>query len=194
MTEINTDTYFRINEIKNYSYCPRTCYYSLCLGIDRTTDLSWAGIDAEQKTKRQMQRRKQALHAVKAGVRHFDVPVVSHQCQLVGRLDEMVEAAEGVYLIDYKDTEQDHGYWKLQLLAYQLCLEEMGKTVCATYIYTIPTRAYHRIQPKRADLERLQAILVAVQRMVTTETCPPPINHIGKCRSCQYSRFCNDIL
>lgn len=30
--------------------------------------------------------------------------------------------------------------------------------------------------------------------MIEDERCPEPIDHIGKCRSCQYVRFCNDIF
>jgi CRISPR-associated exonuclease Cas4 len=193
-TEINTETYLRINELKNFLYCPRISYYALCLRIDRETDLSRAGIVEEQVTKQRMQRRRQALHAVQDGTRHFDVSVVSHQYQVVGRLDEVVETSAGVYLVDYKDTERDYGYWSLQMLAYRLCMEEAGVNVIGVYIYTIPNRTYHEIQPKSADLRRLTQTLDSLQNMVNTEICPPPVDQIGKCRSCQYARFCNDVL
>src|SRR5579871_6411125 len=86
MTNIpDTTHYLRINELKNYTYCPRISFYALCLGIDRETGLSRAGIDAEAETKVRMKRRKQALHSVKEGERHFDVTVYSHTLQLVGR-------------------------------------------------------------------------------------------------------------
>lgn len=194
-TEANMETYLRINELKNYLYCPRISFYTLCLRIDRETDLSRAGITEEQVTKHRMQRRRQALHAVKSGTRHFDVPVVSHQFQLVGRLDETVETSEGLYLVDYKDTERDYGYWTLQMLAYQLCMEEAGRRVAGVYIYTIPTRQYHEIHPNQTgDLRRLEGVLQHLRRMVEEEICPPPVDQIGKCRSCQYARFCNDIF
>lgn len=193
-TDINTDGYLRINELKNFVYCPRISYYALCLRIDRETDLSRTGIVEEQATKKRMQRRKQALHALMEGRRHFDFAVVSHHYRLVGRLDEVIETDEGVYLVDYKDSERDYGYWGLQMLAYSLCMQEAKHKVKGMYIYSIPKRQYHEIQVKATDLRRLQESLAALERILTDERCPPPVSQIGKCRSCQYLRFCNDVL
>jgi CRISPR/Cas system-associated exonuclease Cas4 (RecB family) len=118
MTE--TDAYLRINEIKNMIYCPRISYYALCLGLDRETGLSRMGIAAEAEVKGRMRRRKHALHAVVDGERYFDVLLVSHVARLIGRIDELVATDAGVYLVDYKDTERDYGYWRAQLCAYSI--------------------------------------------------------------------------
>ena len=113
-------TYLRINELKNYAYCPRISFYTLCLGIDRETGLSKMGIEAEAEVKTRMKRRKHALHAVVDGQRHFDVTVFSHTYRIVGRLDEVVEAADGIYLIDYKDTDRDYFLSGEQAMEYGL--------------------------------------------------------------------------
>jgi CRISPR-associated exonuclease Cas4 len=191
---LDTDSYLRINEIKNYLYCPRISYYSLCLQVDRETDLSRGGIVEEQQTKEHMKRRKYALHAVHEGSRHFDVPITSHLHRFVGRLDEMVVTSEGAYLVDYKDTDQDYGYWRTQMLAYKLGLEEMGQVILGCYVYLIPKRAYELVVFKASDINKLAQILSSLRGMVAAERCPPPAAQIGKCRSCQYLRFCNDVL
>jgi CRISPR-associated exonuclease Cas4 len=189
-----TDTYLRINEIKNYLYCARTVYYALCLGIDRETDLSHAGIDAEHTTKQRMRRRKGALHAVHGGERRFDVPLVSERYRLVGRLDELVVTSEGVYLVDYKDTDRDYGYWRMQMLAYRLAVEESGAQVLGCYIYSIPAQEYQLVEFRAGDERKLLALIDAIQRMLVDEHCPPPVEQIGKCRSCQYANFCGDVF
>lgn len=190
----DTSGYFRINEIKNYLYCPRIAFYTLCMGIDRETGLSRAGIEAEATTKVRIKRRRHAVHAAAEGVRHFDVLLASHRHQLVGRLDEIVETPEGVYLIDYKDTTKDFGYWSAQMYAYHLCAEEMGWRVLGSYIYSIPSRKYFAAKETAQHQKQLAVLLKDVQRMVADEICPPPSSVIGKCRVCQYARFCNDVF
>ncbi|MCS6837182.1 MAG: CRISPR-associated protein Cas4 [Anaerolineae bacterium] len=191
---INTDHYLRVNELKNYLYCPRTSYYSLCLSLERETDLSKAGHEAELTTKRQMKRRKRALHAVHEGDRVFDVALVSHVYEIVGRLDEMVVTEKGVYLIDYKDTDKDHGYWHVQMYAYQLAALEMGYNVLGCYVYSIPKKTYRALTFKAQHHQTFLRIRQELARMIADERCPQPIDHIGKCRVCQYVRFCNDVF
>lgn len=194
MNTTDTSHYLRINEIKQYLYCPRMSFYALCMGLERETDLSRGGIAEEKHIKQRMRRRKYALHAVTQGERHFDVFVVSHRLQLVGKVDEVVTTPNGVHLIDYKDTRQDFGYWRLQLMAYRLCMEEAGETVLGTWVYTIPDKNYHAQKARKGDQQQLEDIIKQLRLMVIEEICPPPADHPGKCRSCQYARFCNDVF
>ncbi|NDJ54421.1 MAG: CRISPR-associated protein Cas4 [Chloroflexi bacterium] len=194
MSDFNTDHYLRINEIKNYLYCGRISYYTLCLRLDRETDLSKGGVGAEQETKVRMKRRKSALHTVHQGMRHFDVSVVSHALRLIGRVDEMVETDAGVYLIDYKDTDRDYGYWRTQMAAYALAAQEMGNQVLGSYVYIIPRKRYEAIEVQPRDMRRLEQIVAELAELIVHEVCPPPAKQIGKCRSCQYANFCADVF
>ena len=193
----NNDTayYWRINELKNYLYCPRISYYALCLGIDRETGLSQMGIEAEADVKTRMRRRKHALHAVMDGKRHLDVTVVSHTWRLIGKIDEIVETAGGVYLVDYKDTDRDFGYWKIQLCAYRRCVEETWLVpILGCHIYSMPTQTYHAVKLTQRDEAKLDRVVGELTDMVTQERFPPPARQAGKCRVCQYARFCNDVF
>lgn len=191
----DTTHYLRINELKNYVYCPRISYYALCLGLDRETGLSRSGIDAEANVKARMKRRKHALHTVVDGTRHLDVLVASHIQHLVGRLDEVVETPSGVHLVDYKDTERDYGYWKLQMCAYQLCVEESWRLpILGCHVYSIPTQQYHPVTFNKRERNKLLRIVKDIAAMIQEERCPPPTNQRGKCHVCQYARFCNDIF
>lgn len=195
MQKAVVDHYWRINEIKNACYCMRISFYALCMGLDRETGLSQLGIEAEAETMQRMKRRKHALHTVHEGIRHFDVQVVSHQYRLIGSVDEIVETDEGLYLVDYKDTEQDYGYWKLQMLAYRLCVEEESKqAILGSYVYSIPTQKYIEVKTTATHHRKLVGVLETLQKMVESELCPPPAKQIGKCLSCQYARFCNDVF
>ncbi len=193
--EADTSSYLRINELKNYAYCPRISFYVICLGIDRETGLSKMGTEAETEAKTRMKRRKHALHAIVEGQRKFDVAMFSHIHQIAGRLDEVVETPNGIYLIDYKNTDRDYGYWKLQMYAYWLCMSESSVLpVLACHVYSIPTQQYHLIRFTRRDEEKLHETLRALHAMIASECCPPPVPQLGKCRVCQYSRFCNDVF
>jgi CRISPR-associated protein Cas4 len=186
--------YLRINEIKNYLYCARISYYTLCLMLDRETDLSKGGIREEQEAKKAMKRRKHALHAVHDGTRQFDVDVVHHDLRYVGKVDEMVTTSDGVYLIDYKDTDRDYGYWQVQMLGYQLAAQAMGYTVLGCYVYIIPKKDYKSVTFKPKHQQQLTEILSALREMVETERMPESTSNMGKCLSCQYARLCNDVF
>ena len=186
--------YLRINELKNYIYCPRISFYTLCMGMDRTTRLAELGIEAEAEVKRRMKRRKHALHAVVDGERLFDVQVWSHEYRLVGQLDEIIRTPAGVHLVDYKDTSKDYGYWHLQMQAYMLCVAEtLDEPILGCHIYLIPEIAYRTLKLTRRHMNQLLPILDALAGMAEMEVCPPPTSQRGKCRTCQYARFCNDV-
>jgi CRISPR-associated protein Cas4 len=191
---MSTDHYLRINELKNAVYCLRIPFYTLCWSMDRDTKLARMGVEKEASVKQKMKRRKHALHTVHAGTRHFDVPVVYHELELVGRLDEIVETDAGLYLVDYKDTDRDYGYWKIQMAAYRLALEEAGETVQGCYVYTIPNQTYHDIRITKRERRKLAELAQQMHGLIASEICPPPTPHTGKCYSCQYANFCNDIL
>lgn len=189
----DTSHYIRINEIKNFLYCPRIPFYSLCLDLDRDTRLARIGIENEQRVKQQMKRRKHALHARHKGQRIYDVNVVHHEYQLIGKLDEIIHTNEGVYLVDYKDTDTDYGYWKIQMLAYRLCVETAGIKVLGCSVYTIPNQTYHDIRTTKHHEKKLHDIVQSLQVFLRYDVCPEPTPHQNKCRTCQYRRFCNDI-
>ena len=194
LLQVDTDYYWRINELKNYIYCPRIAYYALCLGLDRNTAVAQAGIENEAEAKQRMKRRKHALHSVHEGVRQFDVMVVNHEFQYLGKVDEVVETESGVYLVDYKDTERDYGYWKPQMCAYKLAVEASNKTVLGCYIYVIPEKCYQEVEIRPRDQTSIIKVLREIQQMVAAEICPPPTPHWKKCQTCQFERFCNDVL
>lgn len=187
------DNYLRINEIKNYLYCPRIPFYTLCLEMDRETALSQLGIESESIAKKKMKRRKHALHAVHDGSRHFDVPVILDDYALIGRIDEVVETDAGCYIVDYKDTDRDYGYWKIQLYAYRLGIEAQGKMVLGCYIYTIPNQSYIEMKITQREAKKLDEIVQALRSVIETQICPDPTPHDRKCHTCQYACFCNDV-
>lgn len=190
----DTRHFIRVNELKNYVYCPRTSFYALCLGLDRETGLSRSGVLAEERTKARMKRRKHALHGVVAGERHFDVMVFSQQLQLVGRVDEIVATEAGLHLVDYKDAVRDHGYWEIQMTAYRVCAEDtFGVAILGQYVYDVSQQRYEPVKVSPRTIAQLNGVLDALHHMIRTETCPAPTSHAGKCNVCQYARFCNDV-
>jgi CRISPR-associated protein Cas4 len=194
-TNGNRDHYLRINEIKNYLYCARTAFYTLCMGLDRQTSLMQIGMEQEEATKQRMKRRKHALHAIHDGAeRHFSIPIYHDGLRIVGQLDEAVQVPDGLYLVDYKDQQQDMGYWRVQMLAYRLCVQSMGQTVLGCYVYTLGDQTYHEIKPTKRDEKKLRDTITALWGLIEQDVCPPPTTKHAKCRSCRYLRFCNDIF
>lgn len=194
MSARDTDRYLRVNDLKSYVYCPRIAFYTLCLRLNCSTPSSRLGAQAEIEVKEKIKRRVRALHTVVEGERQLNIMVFSHTLHLVGRIDEVVQTANGIHLIDYKDTDHDHGYWKMQMQGYVICAEEtLGQPVLGAWLYIIPDQTYQPVTLTAQDRCDLEATLAAIRTMVERETCPPPTPHAGKCRVCPSRRFCNDV-
>jgi CRISPR-associated exonuclease Cas4 len=103
--------------------------------------------------------------------------------------------AEAV-VVEYKDSEQRAGtHIKLQLAAYALLLEEAwGLPVRVGWFYHIPLRRAERVTISVGLRRQVEEAVAAVQRMIAGEVLPPPPASRRPCVSCEFRRFCNDVV
>jgi len=99
-------------------------------------------------------------------------------------------------VVEYKDSEKAAGkHFKLQLTAYALLLEEAwGLPVRRGYLYSIPLRQAEVIRITPALRAHVRQTVAAMQALVRGEHMPPPPESRRPCVSCEFRRFCNDVV
>ena len=121
---------------------------------------------------------------------------------LRGRLDLAIavlwRAARGAeaIVVEYKDSEQGAGpHFKLQLAAYALLLEEAwGLRVRRAFIYSIPLRLAEMITITPALRQKVRQAVEAMRLAVGGERMPEAPGSPQPCISCEFRRFCNDVV
>lgn len=192
-----------VTDLKQWRYCPRIVWYRHCLPqIRPITSLMRQGIAAHQDEVAREERRSLRPYGLTAGERAFDLRLHSAHLGLRGRLDLAIATpdraspgATGV-VIEYKYSEAATGvHFKLQLAAYALLLEEAwGLPVPTGFLYRIPLRRAERV-PITATLRRqVAATSAAIHRAIATEALPPPPASRRPCVTCEFRRFCADVV
>jgi CRISPR-associated exonuclease Cas4 len=194
---------FEVTDLKQWTYCPRVPYYRYCLPeIRPITDLITAGIASHRDEGTREERRSLRNYGLSTGERAFDVPLRSQALGLRGRLDLAIAVpdrstpeAEAV-VVEYKDSEKPAGpHFKLQLAAYALLLEEAwGLPVRRGFIYSIPLRTAEIISITPALRQKVRQALDAMRAAVNGERMPPAPASRRPCVSCEFRRFCNDVV
>lgn len=187
----------RVTDLKQWAYCPRVFYYQHCLPKVRpTTYKMQAGVAAGQSEVGREERRSLRVYGIAAGEREFNVPVRSERLGLRGEVDMVITVAGGeVIPVDYKLSRIAGAHFQMQLGVYGMLLEEMrGVTVRRGFLYSIPLRRAESIKlDQRLRKSALKAV-EAMQWIIVHETMPPPVKNLNKCVTCEFRRFCNDVL
>lgn len=185
-----------VTDLKNYAHCPRFPYFERCLTDVRPRTYAMdAGEEAHEQERARARRRTLWAYGLPQGERSFQVRVYSPALNLVGVIDELVHAPDGIYHpVDYKLSEKVTPGFELQVVAYGMLVEaQFGLPVERGYLYLIGRRELHAVA---LDVNRRLRVLDAVQairEIARTERMPPPVAERAKCRACEWRRFCNDV-
>lgn len=194
---------FEVTDLRQWAYCPRVTYYRYCLPeIRPVTDLMDAGVAAHVEEAGREERRSLRAYGLERGERAFDLRLRSARLGLRGRVDLAVavpgRGAPGAeaLVVEYKDSERPTGpHVKLQLAAYALLVEELwGLPVRRGFIYSIPNRRAEPL-PITPPLRRRVAETAATMRAaVSGERMPAAPSSRRLCVSCEFRRFCGDVV
>jgi CRISPR-associated exonuclease Cas4 len=198
-----TELLFEVTDLKQWTYCPRVLYYRYCLPeIRPITDLIAAGIASHRDEAGREERRSLRSYGLSVGERAFDVGLRSLTLGLRGRLDLAIavpdRAAPGAeaIVVEYKDSEKPAGpHFKLQLAAYALLLEEAwGLEVRRGFIYSIPLREAEIISITTALRRKVRQAVDDMRAAIASERMPDAPANRRPCVSCEFRRFCNDVV
>jgi CRISPR-associated exonuclease Cas4 len=194
---------FEVTDLKQWAYCPRVMYYRYCLPeIRPITDLITAGIASHRDEAGREERRSLRAYGLEHGERAFDVPLRSAALGLRGQLDLAIAVpdrttpgAEAI-VVEYKDSEKPAGpHFKLQLAAYALLLEEAwGLPVRRGFIYSIPLRQSEIVSITPALRQKVRQTVETMRAAIAGERMPDAPTSRRPCVSCEFRRFCNDVV
>ncbi len=194
----STDTLvFTVTDLKQFAYCPRVLFFEKCLPHIRPRTFKMdAGRDEHESEQKRATRRTLSKYEVDGGERSFDVALESQTLHLRAKLDEVVTTTNGDrFPVDYKLAEKVGENHKLQLTAYAMMLGEgTNRPVQHGFIYLIPLQRSVEIKIDDLLRQRVSYLLAEMTTMVTEEAMPAPTEVRTRCISCEFRRFCNDVL
>ena len=192
-----------VTDLKQYTYCPRIVFYRYCLPTIRpTTVLMEEGIRHHLEEEDREVRRSLRHYQVKEGERFFHLALQSEILGLVARIDLAIATpsrasadAEAI-VVEYKYSEQKAGaHFKLQLAAYALLLEEAWNLpVKRGFVYSIPLKSAEAVPITPALRKKVQQTIAQIRHMVEHQEMPGPPTAQARCVSCEFRRFCNDVV
>ena len=194
---------FEVTDLKQYTACPRIVYYRYCLPHVRPiTGLMEEGIRRHEEEDAREERRSLRTYSLKEGERFAHLALRSAKLGLSGRIDLAIATpsqdapnAEGI-VVEYKYSEQKAGpHFALQLAAYALLLEEAWSIpVKRGYLYSIPLKRAELIPITPHLRKKVVQTIQNIQQIVDGEQMPAPPSTQYRCVTCEFRRFCNDVV
>lgn len=188
----------RVSDLKQWVYCPRVFYYQHCLpDVRPTTFKMHAGVEAGRSEIGREERRSLRVYGIEAGEREFNVPLRSARWGLRGEVDMVITVAGTGEMIpvDYKLSQVAGPHFQLQLAVYGMLLEEMrGVVVRRGFLYEIPMRRAEEINIDARLRKQVERAIEGMQGVMAKETMPEAVKNRHKCVTCEFRRFCNDVL
>jgi len=195
--------FLEVTDLKQYTCCPRIVFYRYCLPKVRpTTYLMEEGIRTHDEEDEREGRRSLRVYGFTQGERHSHLSLQSTALGLTGRIDLAMALpernapnAEGA-VVEYKLSENKAGaHFKLQLAAYALLLEEEWHIpVKQAFLYSIPLRKAEKIAITTSLRKKVTQTIEHIRQIVDSESMPPPPATTYRCVTCEFRRFCNDVV
>ena len=192
-----------VTDIKQYVCCPRLVYYRYCLPDVRPLTYSMeAGIQAHRQEEEREVRRSLKTYGIEQGERLFHYPVASETLEIKGKIDLVLvvpswEASDKeVVVVEYKYSEQKAGpHFKLQLAAYALLLEEaLHIPARRAFLYSIPLRKAEAVPITSALRKKTREVTQNIKQLMQGEQMPTATSAPRRCPTCEFRRFCNDVV
>ena len=187
----------RVNDIKQYAYCPRIVFYQYAMPVDKkaTWKMEQSKIE-EAEIDRLEKRRKLSGYRLLEGERRFHFRLTSAHLGLTGKLDLLINSPEGLFPVDFKwTTGRPHRNHIFQLCGYALLLEDhFQQLVTKGFVYLIPISDAVVFDLTDDLKEQTRTMLLEIRRMIEKEEMPPPTPVRNRCTDCEYRNFCGDVF
>jgi len=188
----------RATDLKQFIYCPRVFYYQACLPRVRPVTFKMEeGARAGRSEVGKEERRSLRAYGIKEAAREFDVPLRSKRLGVRGEVDMVITVAETgeVIPVDYKLSKIAGNHFQMQVAVYGMMLEEMRNVrVTRGFLYEIPLKRAEEVTLDMALRRKADKALERMREILETEQMPPPVRNVAKCVTCEFRRFCNDVV
>ena len=190
-------TPIRVNDIKQYAYCPRIVFYQYCMPVEKKATWKMAqGKVAEAEIDKLEKRRKLREYRLADGERRFHVWLSSKRIGLSGKIDLLIDSPEGLFPVDFKlTTGRPHKNHVAQLCGYALLLEDcFGREVTKGFVYLIPANDAVVFDLTAERKKETADMICEIRRMIEEEQTPVPTPVRNRCADCEYRNYCGDIF
>jgi len=187
----------RVNDLKQYEYCPRIVFYNTVMPVDRKVTVKMErGKQEELRLDALEKRRNLRWYQLGSGQRDFHVWLDSAALGLSGKLDLLIVSPKGYFPVDFKYTHgRPHRNHIFQLAGYGLLLEEnFGTQVEAGFIYLVPTQEVVTIELNERLREKTLGMLGEIRSMIREGMLPAPTPVRARCEDCEFRNYCGDIF
>jgi CRISPR-associated exonuclease Cas4 len=187
----------RVNDLKQYEYCPRIVFYNTVMPVDRKVTVKMErGKEEELRLDALEKRRNLRRYQLGSGQRHFHFWLDSVALGLSGKLDLLIVSPKGYFPVDFKYTRgRPHRNHIFQLAGYALLLEENFRTqVEAGFIYLVPTQEVVTIELNERLRKKTFYMLGEIRSMIREGILPAPTPVRARCEDCEFRNYCGDIF
>ena len=187
----------RVNDLKQYEYCPRIVFYNTVMPLDRKVTFKMKrGTEAEFQLDALEKRRSLRRYKLTEGERRFHVWLHSERLGLAGKMDLLIVSKHGYFPVDFKYTRgRPHRNHISQLSGYAVLVEEQYQTVVDTaFIYLVPVNELVAVKITQELKNEVRQTLTAIREMVREELLPPPTPVRARCSECEFRNYCGDIF
>lgn len=188
---------FRVVDLKQWFACRRIVYYHHVLPAVRPTTYSMeAGIAAHDEVRPLEKRRTLHAYGVPDGERHFDVRLYTPELGLSGLVDMVIERDDELIPVDFKDSLNVKArHFRLQVVAYGMMLEHLWeRPVNRGFVYSLPARQAREVTLTSRMRSTVKRAVTEMQETVRHARFPAPPSSQRLCVTCEFRRFCNDVL
>jgi CRISPR-associated exonuclease Cas4 len=187
----------RVNDLKQFEYCPRIVFYNTVMPVERKATIKMArGKEAEFRLDALETRRTLKRYELGSGERRFHVWLDSARLGLSGKLDLLLVSPKGYFPVDFKYTRgRPHRNHLFQLAGYALLVEEkFGTRVDTGFIYLAPVQQVVSV-PLTLQLKEEAINGLAQMRAIIQEgILPAPTPVRSRCEECEFRNYCGDIF
>jgi CRISPR-associated exonuclease Cas4 len=187
----------RVNDLKQYEYCPRIVFYNTVMPLDRKVTFKMQrGTEAEFQLDALEKRRSLRRYKLGDGERRFHVWLHSERLGLSGKMDLLIVSSQGYFPVDFKYTRgRPHRNHISQLAGYAVLAEEQYQTTIETaFIYLAPVGELVAINITKELKEEVSDRLSSMRKMILDEILPPPTQVRARCAECEFRNYCGDIF
>lgn len=187
----------RVNDLKQYEYCPRIVFYNTVMPLDRKVTFKMQrGTEAEFHLDALEKRRSLRRYKLSNGERRFHVWLHSERLGLSGKMDLLIVSSQGYFPVDFKYTRgRPHRNHISQLAGYAVLAEEQYQTTIETaFIYLVPVGELVAIKITKELKEEVSDRLSSMREMILDEILPPPTQVRARCAECEFRNYCGDIF
>jgi CRISPR-associated exonuclease Cas4 len=187
----------RVNDLKQFEYCPRIVFYNTVMPLERKTTVKMErGKEEEFRLDALEKRRTLRRYELGSGERRFHVWLESPTLGLSGKLDLLIVSNKGYFPVDFKYTRgRPHRNHVVQLAGYGLLVEEKFRTrVDTAFIYLTPVQQVISIGLTGQLKEEVRQRLSEMRTMIHDEILPPATPVRGRCEECEFRNYCGDVF